>query len=212
MQGMPALADREASPYDRAVRQSILALLLVVAACGDRGGVWPTLARRPIEGPLPAAVALPRCAAASCGDAYGSAAAAPAVVPSDVAALGADPSVAVEIADIPARLTVIDRDLRDASERLTAQNTATAAAVAAARGAKADSSAASQAEIERTALDRIGNQVGEIRARLDAIAGTLAAASVGGTDVAAPLATTGRLIVRAIALQKASDTAAAGRR
>ena len=108
------------------------------------------------------------------------------------------PPVAID--DVAGKLAVIDRDLTDVAARLAEQRAATGAAVAAGRAAGTDSTAWAKAQLEVTALDRIDNQIGDIRDRLDAIAGTLAAASAGGSDVGAPLAATGRLIARATAL------------
>ena len=113
---------------------------------------------------------------------------------------------------MPAKLGVIDRDMTDAATRLTAQQTAATAAAAAARGTAVDSAAWGKAQLEITALDRIGNQIDDLRGRLDAVAGTLAAASAGGSDVAAPLTATGRLIARATTLQAAYAAAAAALR
>ncbi len=164
-------------------------------------------------------VAEPRAAAGRGADAGGDRAlrsAQPSCAPTVAAAEpAATPPVAaaappVAIDDIASRLAVIDRDLTDAAARLAAQRTAATAATAKARAAKADSEARTQAEVERTALDRVGNQISDIRDRLDAIAGTLAAASAGGGDITAPFATTGRLIARATALQ-ADYTAAAAK-
>ena len=188
-------------------RQSIL-LLLLVTGCASHDGVWPSLAPRPIEGPLP--VATGRCA-----ERQPSCASSAAVTASPSELAGAAPvanSPPVAIDDITARLAVIDRDLTEATARLTTQRTAGAAAKARARAAKADSDAQARAEVERTALDRIGNQIDAIRGRLDAIAGTLAAASAGGTDVGMSLTATGRLIARATAVQTEYSTAAAALR
>ncbi len=167
-----------------------------LAACSGGGGSWPSLARRPIEGPAPATAAVRRCAAAiapTCGPAVAAVApAAPAVaspaVASPVVASGRDDIPAVSIADVTGQLAVAGRDLDDAATRLGSQREAAARAVLAARGTAEGSEAWARAETETTALDRIGNQIGDIRGRLDGIAGTLAAASATGTDVAAPLA------------------------
>lgn len=256
------------------MRRPLLALL-VLTACSGEGGAWPSLARRPIEGPPPSAEPR-RCAVAtgpaSCVQApgaptvaqggagsggagmagagsvgagltgagpigtgpsgagstgaeatgVGSGGAGPTLVgPAGVqsggspaaATVGAGgtlpPTAPVAIDDIAGKLAVIDRDLTDAAARLAVQRSAAVAAAAAARGAGVATPAWAKAELERTALDRIGNQVGDLRERLDAIAGTLAAASVGGTDVAAPLLTTGRLIARATALTGEYEAAVA---
>ena len=182
------------------MRRLSISLLLAVTACAG-GGAWPSLARRPIEGP-PLAVPAGRCAAAvppTCG---------PAVAPAVAAVTPPSPVAPVAIDDIAARLTVIDRDLTDAAARLAEQRSKATAAGNAARGTATGSEAWTRAQLELTALDRIGNQIGDLRERIDAVAGTLAAASAGGSDVAAPLAATGRLEARAMALQ-ADYTAAA---
>ncbi len=214
-----------------------LCLVLLLAACSSGGGSWPSLARRPIEGPAPLAQGLRRCAAAAvptCGPALPAspAVSASTAPPAVVAGAGdrgstptGSPAVAgtadqggapavppVPIDDAVAQLTLADRDLGDAATRLAAQRTTATHAVAAGRAAGAGSAAWAQAQVETTALDRIGNQIADIRTRLDGIAGTLAAASVAGTEVAAPLAATGKLIARATALQRAYETAAAGLR
>ncbi len=182
------------------------ALLLVATACAGDGGGWPTLARRAIEGPPPVLSETRKCAAAtgtaSCGPA------ATVVTPPTVPEAPAPP---VAIDTVAAKLAVIDRDLTDAAARLAAQRTA-ATAAATARGTATDTPAWAKAQLELTALDRVGNQIGDIRERLDAVAGTLAAASAGGTDVAAPLLATGRLIARATAMQGDYDTTAAALR
>lgn len=190
------------------MRRLSLSLVIVLTACSGGGGSWPTLARRPIEGPPLATAAPRRCAAAP-----GPASCLPASTSSTVGGPAAPlpPSAPVAIDDVAAKLTVIDRDLTDAAVRLTAQR-ATATAANAARGRRTDGDAWAKAQVELTALDRVGNQVVDIRDRLDAIAGTLAAANAGGADVAAPLITTGRLIARATALTAEYDTAAAGLR
>ena len=121
-------------------------------------------------------------------------------------------SASPAVGDVPAQLALVERDLADAAARLAAQRDRASAAVAAARGVPEGSEAWARAETERTALDRVGNQIGDIRARLDGIAGSLAAASAAGTDVAAPLAAAGRLIARATALQADYDAAAAALR
>ena len=188
------------------MRRLCCSLLILVTACAGRGGAWPSLARRPIEGPAASVTGNGKCASAvqpSC---------APQVAAIEAPPATATPTAPVAIDDVAARLAVIDRDLTDAAARLTAQRTTAAAAATVARGAKPDSDAWSKAQIETTALDRIGNQVGDIRSRLDAIAGTLAAANAGGTDVAALLVNTGRLIARTIALQADYDKAAAALR
>lgn len=186
-------------------------LLILVTACAVRGEAWPSLAARPIEGPASAGTG--RCAAAkpTCAAPLAATGASPAAAAGTLAAVPTV-SVATDDVDVAARLVVIDRDLTDAAVRLTTQRAMATTAAAAANGAKPDSEAWSKAQIELSALDRIGNQIGDIRGRLDAIAGTLAAASAGGTDVAAPLVHTGRLIARTIALQADYNTAAAALR
>ncbi len=187
------------------MRLRSLILLLAVTACANGGG-WPTLARRPIEGPPPTLSETRKCTvavgAASCGAPL-------AAVTTPIAPQAATASVAID--DVAAKLAVVDRDLTDAAERLAAQRTA-ATAAATARGTATDTPAWAKAQLELTALDRVGNQIGDIHERLDAIAGTLAAANAGGTDVAAPLLATGRLIARAKAMQDDYDTTAAALR
>ncbi len=187
-------------------------LLLAVTACAAGGGAWPSLARRPVEGPRPPLTAPRRCAVAtgeaSCAPGGGESVTAAGTPASPAPAVAAPP---VAIDDISARLAVIDRDLGDTAARLATQKTATAAAVAAARGRAQTTPEWAKAELERTALDRIGNQIGDVRERLDGVAGTLAAASAGGADVSAPLLATGRLIARTTALTADYEAAAAAR-
>ncbi len=197
-----------------------LGLILFLAACSGGGGSWPSLARRPIEGPLPASPVPRRCAAAvvpTCGPAPASAPAVVATPPQPASGTAAaakpvEPAPPVALGDTVTQLDLIERDLSDAATRLAAQRTTASQAAAAARAAGEGSAAWAQAQVETTALERIGNQIGDIRARLDAIAGTLAAAGAGGTDTAMPLAATGRLITRATALQRDYDSAAAALR
>ncbi len=181
-------------------------LLLVVTACAGGGGGWPSLARRSIEGPPPVLSETRKCAvatgAASCGS--------PAIAVT-TPAVPQVPTPTVAIDDVSAKLAVIDRDLTDAAARLAAQR-AIATAAATARGTATNTPAWAKAQLELTALDRVGNQIGDIHERLDAIAGTLAAASAGGTDVAAPLLATGRLIARATVMQRDYETTAAALR
>ena len=186
------------------MRRLPLLALLSITACAGGGGTWPTLAHRPIEGPT-TSVGPRRCALAT----------PPSCLPPEPIAVAPSteaPMPPVAIDDLPAKLAVIDRDLNDAAARLAAQRDKTVAAATAARGSPPQSDIWAKAETERTALDRIGNQVGDIRDRLNAVAGTLAAAGVGGTDVAAPMATTGRLIARTNVLQIDYESAVAALR
>lgn len=190
------------------MRRLSIFILLAMTACAGCGGGWPSLARRPIEGPAPATAEPRKCAVAT-----GPASCLPAI-PAAVAAQSTPPpppppTSPVAIDDVPATLAVIDRDLTDAAARLTEQRTKATAAATAARGGATGSPAWTTAQLELTALDRIGNQVGDLRERLDKVAGTLAAASAGGSDVTVPLAATGRLIARVSALQADYDGAAA---
>ncbi len=155
-----------------AMRKSVLLLLLLVAGCAGKDGTWPSLARRPIEGPRPGAVA---------------AVAAPPVQA---------PVVPAAIGDVPAQLATIDRDAANLDTRITEQRAATAASAAAARGTRPDSEARAKAQLDLTRLERLGSQLGDLRGRLDGIAGKLAATAEGGTDVVAPLKSTGASIIR----------------
>ena len=165
---------------------------------------------RPIEGPAPATALTGRCATTNGPPSCLPVTSAIAVPPAPATPTLPTPPVATE--DIAARLTVIDRDLGDAATRLAAQRTAATSAAATARGTATNSEAWAKAQLELTAFNRVGNQLGDIRVRLDAIAGTLAAANAGGTDVAAALTATGRLIARTMALQADYDSAAAALR
>ncbi|MGI4877490.1 MAG: hypothetical protein ACRYG4_08390 [Janthinobacterium lividum] len=163
------------------MRWSVPLLVFALAACAGSGGTWPSLARRTGEG-------APMVARPAPGSNAGSSVAAPPVAAAPVAVLP------VSIADVPARLSTIERDLTDLASRLQQQSATTGTAIAAARGAKTDSDAWSAAQLQLTRLEQSGNQVGDIRDRLDRVAGTLAAAAAGGADVVGPLRRVGLLL------------------
>ena len=162
-------------------------LVFLATGCAGNGGSWPSLARRPIEGmrvpPTAKAVSAPVTPMT-----LPTAAPVPAPLPP---ALG----------DVPAQLATIDRDAAHLGTRIGDQRGAAADAATAAKGSKADSEAWAKAQLELTRLERLGNQVGDLRGRLDAIAGELAAAAAGGSDVAVPLKATGTVIGRIDAIQ-----------
>jgi len=165
-------------------------LVFLATGCAGNGGSWPSLARRPIEGmrvpPTAKAVSAPVTPVTPVT--LPTAATVPAPLPP---ALG----------DVPAQLATIDRDAAHLGTRIGDQRGAAADAATAAKGSKADSEAWAKAQLELTRLERLGNQVGDLRGRLDAIAGELAAAAAGGSDVAVPLKATGAVIGRIDAIQ-----------
>lgn len=158
-----------------------MALLVVIlaTACAGKGGSWPSLARRPVEGPIPVVVT------ALAGQA--SVAPAPEAPPP-------------AIADVAARLSTIERDRVDIGMRIATQLAATRSA-AAARGSRTDGDAWSKAQLESSRLERLGNQASDLHDRLDAIAGMLAEVGATGADVATPLKATGQSIGRVRALE-----------
>jgi len=180
------------NPNSGGVRRLCSLMMFALAGCVAGNDPFPTLARRPVEGPPPASSVPRRCAAAVI----------PTCAPAPAASTPLPPAVAsaVPVDDIPARLAVLDRDLGDAGSRLDRQATVTQAAARAA-GTTTEGPLWSTAQIEMSALDRIGSQIGDLHDRLDAVAGTLAEASAGGTSVAGLLDQTGRMLARAAALQ-----------
>ncbi|MGI4880412.1 MAG: hypothetical protein ACRYG4_23340, partial [Janthinobacterium lividum] len=73
------------------------------------------------------------------------------------------------------------------------------------KGSKADSEQWAKAQLELTRLERLGSQLGDLREKLDAIAGKLAAAAGDGADVTMPLKATGGVIGRVDVLQAEFD-------
>ncbi len=167
------------------MRLPLILLVAAVAGCAGKDGTWPSLARRPIEGPRPGAAA---------------------VTPPPAAPGVPAPVVPVAIGDVSARLSTIDRDAANLGTRIGEQRATAADAAAAAKGTKPDGEAWAKAQLELTRLERLGNQLPDLRAKLDAIAGELAAAAATGTDVAEPLPATGAVIGRVAALQAEYDT------
>jgi hypothetical protein len=186
MQVRVRLAGRIAAPYGIAMRSFLILLALIVTGCAGKDGTWPSLARRPIEGPRPLAVAAAPAAAATATPAP------PAALPP-------------AIGDVSAQLATIDRDAGNLGTRIGEQRTAVADAARTAKGLKADSEQWAKAQLELTRLERLGSQLGDLREKLDAIAGKLAAAAGGGADVTAPLKATGVVIGRVDALQAGFD-------
>lgn len=186
MQVRVRLAGRIAAPYGIVMRFFLISLALVATGCAGKDGTWPSLARRPIEGPRPStAVAAP-------------AAAAPATPVQPVAPPAA-------IGDVSAQLATIDRDAENLGTRIGEQRTAVTDAARVSKGTKADSEQWAKAQLELTRLERLGSQIGDLRDKLDGIAGKLAAAAGGGADVIAPLKATGVAIGRVDALQADFD-------
>ena len=150
------------------MRSLILIALIALPACAQSKGNWPSLAPRAIESATP-----------------GSAPAATSVSGPDAAVIDAN-----------ARLTVIGRELDTLTTRWNLQAKATNAAVAAARGSAPSSEVWSTAQLELTRLNQIGNQIEDMRSRLDRVAGDLAVAASAGADARAAIAATGAQIAR----------------
>lgn len=150
-----------------------LILLLVLGGCASSGdGDWPSLATRPGEvQPL-----VQR----------------PAVTAAAVAPASARPRSAAA-SDAEARLSSLERDIAALATRIAAQGKASAAA---SQGSGANNDASAAAEVEATRATRLVAQAGDLRDRLDALAGDLARRSAGGEDVAAALARLGAAIDR----------------
>jgi hypothetical protein len=158
-------------------RRALPLLLLATAGCAATAdGSWPSLARRPGE-----------IEAGSRG------AAEPAPATAPTAAPAGDPA---PVAVAAGRTAEAAREFDAVLVRWQTQRTATEAAVAAARGAAPSSAAWAKAQLELTRLERLGSEIGDLRDRTDAIAGDLAQAAAGGSDVAAALAAAGALITR----------------
>lgn len=163
--------------------RNILFLALVLSGCATApGGDWPSLAQRPGETTAGALAAQAPAAGTST----------PAPAPSVNSAV-------VAIANT--RLGEVERDLVTVTKRWQQQRGATQAAVSAARGSKPSSEPWSKAQLELSRMEKIGAELSELRERLDAIAGDLAAGAAGGSDVSTPLTATGRLIDRVEALR-----------
>ena len=169
--------------YGRHMRYTLLIGCLVLAGCAAASDGWPSLARRPIEGV--AATATATTAATVTTTTTTVAASVPVSAATDLAGV-----------DIDSRLTTIERDLDGLDARLAAQSKLVAGAATAAAGARPDSAAGSQAELETSRLGKLDGQVDEVRARLETIAGELAVGAAAGVDVGARLRRTGALIAR----------------
>ena len=176
-----SLATVCSSRYGRHMRYALLIGCLVLAGCAAASDGWPSLARRPIEGVAATATATTA-----------------ATVTATTVAASVPVSAATDLAgvDIDSRLTTIERDLDGLDARLAAQAKLVAGAATAAAGARPDSAAGSQAELETSRLGKLDGQVDEVRARLETIAGELAVGAAAGVDVGARLRRTGALIAR----------------
>ena len=170
--------------YGRHMRYTLLIGCLVLAGCAAASDGWPSLARRPIEGVAATATA--------------TTAATVTTTTTTTVAASVPVSAATDLAgvDIDSRLTTIERDLDGLDARLAAQAKLVAGAATAAAGARPDSAAGSQAELETSRLGKLDGQVDEVRARLETIAGELAVGAAAGVDVGARLRRTGALIAR----------------
>ena len=178
-----SLATVCSSRYGRHMRYALPIGCLVLAGCAAASDGWPSLARRPIEGV--AATATATTAATVTTTTTTVAASVPVSAATDLAGV-----------DIDSRLTTIERDLDGLDARLAAQAKLVAGAATAAAGARPDSAAGSQAELETSRLGKLDGQVDEVRARLETIAGELAVGAAAGVDVGARLRRTGALIAR----------------
>ena len=152
-----------------------LALLIPITACAA-GNDWPSLARRPGESaPLPAT----------------------ALEPAPIASVSASTVSSV----VSSRIAEAARDLVAVRKRWDGQQAATAMAVAAARGAADSSEVAVKAQLEISRFERVGAQIGDLRARLDAISGDLALGAAEGRDSRDTLRELGALIAKVEALR-----------
>jgi len=159
--------------------KAVLILALMLPACaGATDERWPSLAMRP--GELQPLVQRPAVTAST-------------VTPPSPASTAAR--------DTNARLSSLERDVAALGARILAQRSALASAATAARGAAADSAAGSAAEVETSRSARLSAQAGDLRDRLDALAGELARRAAAGEDVSATLARTGAAIERVEALR-----------
>jgi hypothetical protein len=156
------------------MRSLLLVALIALPACAQSKDKWPSLAPRAIESATPGSAAPAQ----------------PATVSAPAAA----------VIDANARLTVIGREVDTLETRWNVQAKATAAAVTAARGSAPSSEIWSTAQLELTRLNQLGNQIDDMRVRLDRIAGDLAVAANGGADARAAIAATGAMIARVQAL------------
>jgi len=130
-----------------------------LAGCADKtAGAWPSLAPRPGE----AAPMVPRTALAcqGCGAEF-----AGAPVPNS----SPPPAPRLAPADAARRLEAAAATVAAAEAKVPAQQRVTAAAVAAARGAPADSDRASLAEVERSRFENLFLPLAEPARQLDAL-------------------------------------------
>ncbi len=167
------------------MRIPILALTLLLTACAA-GGDWPSLARRPGE-----SAPLPEAAPAT----------APAA-PADVSSTSAPV--------VSGRLAEATRDFAAIEKRWEQQNSATGAAVAAAKGSAEGSVPATKAQLELSRFERVGAQIGDLRVRLDSIGGDLAVSAASGSNAAGELRELGALIGKVEALRAQHKAAADG--
>lgn len=157
------------------IHRSLILLLALGGCASSSGGNWPSLATRPGEvQPL-----VPR----------------PAVTAAAGTATDPAPRSAATN-DAAARLSSLERDITALAARIATQRTARAAATSAAGGQGAASEAGATAEVETTRSARLASQAGDLRDRLDALAGDLARRAAAGEDVAALLVRLGAAIDR----------------
>ncbi|TRW14925.1 hypothetical protein [Glacieibacterium frigidum] len=157
-----------------------LILLLALGGCASSGNEsWPSLATRPGEvQPL-----VQR----------------PAITAATAEAPPAPRSAATS--DAEARLSSLERDITALAARIATQRKASTAATSAAGGQAASTEAGATAEVEATRAARLASQAGDLRDRLDALAGDLARRGAAGEDVSAPLKRLGAAIDRVEALR-----------
>ena len=159
--------------------KAVLILALMLSACaGATDERWPSLAMRP--GEVQPLVQRPAVTASTVTSA----------APASTAARDAD-----------ARLSSLERDVGSLAARVSAQRGASDRAAAAARGAAPDSATGSAVEVEISRSARLSAQAGDLRDRLDGLAGELARRAAAGEDVAATLTRTGAAIERVEALR-----------
>lgn len=185
-------------------RLLLAASLVLLPACATKGD-WPTLAQRPGEESGAKSLDLPPPDTAGAEQASGVEVALrePAAGSGASAdAAGSPPSPAAGAAAIvaAAKLSELRSDIESVDERWKRQKAAVDTASAKV-GGRTEGSAWADAQLELSRLDRIGEQISDLRVRLDRVAGDLALASAQGQTVAPALAAAGRAIERVEALR-----------
>jgi hypothetical protein len=196
------------------MRILIILSLAVLANCAagtaSTRGVWPSLAKRPVES----------AAAADPSPTGGGAAMVSPALTAATDASNAKPRLATAnpaslSGDVATRMTIAARDIDNLEQRWRVQLAATQRAAAAAR-TRPDTDATATAQLESGRLDKLSGQLADELAQLETIAGQLASAAAAGVDVTVPLRSVGSLLDRCAKLiaegAAASDGAGGGAR